>query len=90
MAIEFTAVYETHPNGVVKAYVAENTKISTGARTLEEARSQLAERLRSFLEGERYHGLAVASPKALIESIRVDLRSPEEVNAEHKRMQAMT
>ena len=49
MAVEFTAVYKRHPTGVVMAYVAENTKISTGAHSLEEARIQLAAQLQSFL-----------------------------------------
>ncbi len=78
MLAEFTAIYEPRPNGVFTAYVAEIRAVNTQGNTLEEARSNLTERLRGLLEFERRQALAIASTNAHIESIRVEINTPQE------------
>ena len=74
LVADFTAIYEPHPNGVYTGYVAEIREVRTGAKTLAEARASLAERLRFYLKGEHERSLAIASEKAIIESVRVETR----------------
>jgi predicted RNase H-like HicB family nuclease len=82
MLAEFTAVYELHPNGVYTGYVAEVPEVRTGAKTLEEARTNLAEQLRYHLEGERDRFLAVISSEALIEPLRIAMPFSRKTDAE--------
>jgi predicted RNase H-like HicB family nuclease len=77
MLIEFTAIYKRHPNGAVVAFVAERPDITTGGHTLEEARENLAERLRGVLEFERQEGLALASPDDVVEPLHLEIARPQ-------------
>jgi predicted RNase H-like HicB family nuclease len=73
MPAEFTAVYELHPNGVYLGYVAEVPEVRTGAKTLKEARADLAMQLRYHLEGERDRSLAITSSEAILEALPVEI-----------------
>jgi hypothetical protein len=75
MRFEFTAVYQTHADGWITAYVAEKPKIATGAQSLEEARAALVAQLRGELEFDRDQGLRAAAPDARIECLCVETSS---------------
>jgi predicted RNase H-like HicB family nuclease len=88
MLAEFTAVYEPRPNGVYTGYIAELPEVRTGAKTLEAARTNLAEQLQYHLEGERDRFLAIVSSQALIEPLRIEMPFSRRTDAETRASQA--
>lgn len=71
MATEFTAVFEVRRGGRFHGYVAELPDIEASGKTLEEARTRLAERLQTVLEKRRKQARAQSGSDAQIEPIRV-------------------
>lgn len=82
MKAEFTAIYETRPDGTVKASIAELPDVFAGGRTLEAARDHLARHLWLFLEARRLEALSRADPRSHIEPIQVESWPPTEAIAQ--------
>jgi predicted RNase H-like HicB family nuclease len=73
MLCELTAVYEPQEDGQIRAYVLEVPGTWSYGKTMEEARTNLAELLRLTLNSYRLNLLQRASKQAVLEALRLEL-----------------
>jgi predicted RNase H-like HicB family nuclease len=82
--MEFTAVYEPQADGTVVGYVAEVPGASVVGRTIDEARTRLAQKLRQAIDSERDAALARLGPGARVESIQLAAAARRETQVESR------
>src|SRR5687767_6403721 len=85
MAAEFTVIIEPQGTNGVVARVAEIPGVTAEAATPEEARTQVAARLKAHLDSEREKALAAVAPNAAVERVRVSTARPRSMKPRKRR-----